>query len=271
MESQVVFKSEIGGAAKINRILKERHKDEIPIFGSSRANGSFVPTILGKNYYNYGIDGTGADVWLFFLEEELKKDKNTPIIINIDLEGLQRSVGPIHNYIPNSNNKEIRDLLNAYNTELPVGIFRYLGTFESYLKDYANERLKLTKEVDRGGSFETNAISKEKFEDLVTKRKNTITAFTNYDSLFYKFEKVLKNTNRQINLVIAPYHNSYFSNYTNYDIALYYLEILDNLPNCKVYNFGKLDTPDSHFMNTSHLNYSGALNFSRFLKKKLSN
>src|SRR6185437_1473174 len=85
-EQKIILNSQIVGAFKVNRIMKETHPDEIPIFGSSRAEGGFIPDSLGSNYFTYGLSGSKYDVTLFFLEEECKKKKNNPwILLNVDL------------------------------------------------------------------------------------------------------------------------------------------------------------------------------------------
>ena len=63
-EKFLIFNSEVGGASKINRILNINDKNEIPIFGSSRALQNFVPSIIDKkNCFNYGINGIGSNIW----------------------------------------------------------------------------------------------------------------------------------------------------------------------------------------------------------------
>ena len=70
-ESNIIFKNKISGASKINRIINFSQIDEIPIFGSSRAEGSYIPSIISeKESFNYGISGTQSNIWLFFLETE---------------------------------------------------------------------------------------------------------------------------------------------------------------------------------------------------------
>ena len=103
LEKFVIFKSEISGAYKIERILHEKHGNEIPIFGSSRAEGNIIPSMLDDDCFNYGISGAQANIWLFLLEKELAKNKSTPIVINFDLRGLTYSDGDVANYIPNWN------------------------------------------------------------------------------------------------------------------------------------------------------------------------
>lgn len=269
LEKFVIFESEISGASKINRILKEENLNEVPIFGSSRANSSYVPSILGKNYWNYGIDGTHANVWLFFLEEELKKEKNTPILINLDLEGFQKSIGDINNYIPNSENKAVQKLVKDYSTELPKGIFRYFGRIESYTKYKLNESISLTKTMDNGGAFNTEPLTQRKFDLLVKQRNATKGAFLVNDTMFKKFIQLVESTQRKIFLVIAPYHSSYFNQFVNLETIEKYKEIIEQYPNCSVLDFSKFPMEDSLFINTSHLSYRGANIFSKELNKRL--
>jgi hypothetical protein len=47
-EKKIILKSEISGAYKINRILTSNIENEIPIIGSSRAEGSYVPSKITK-------------------------------------------------------------------------------------------------------------------------------------------------------------------------------------------------------------------------------
>ena len=49
-EEIVIFRSQINGASKVNRILSKTEKNEIPIFGSSRAEGNFVPSIIEREH-----------------------------------------------------------------------------------------------------------------------------------------------------------------------------------------------------------------------------
>ena len=80
-EKKIILANESCGAYKINRIITTENPDEIPILGSSRAEASFIPEFLGENYFNYGLEGTQENVMLFFIEEECKKKKNSPLII----------------------------------------------------------------------------------------------------------------------------------------------------------------------------------------------
>src|SRR5690349_11324653 len=89
-ENYIILGNENCGAYKIDRIITSENKNEIPIFGSSRAEASFIPELLGDNYFNYGLEGTQENVMLFFINEECKKkNKTSPMmILNIDLDGI---------------------------------------------------------------------------------------------------------------------------------------------------------------------------------------
>ena len=56
LRETVIFETEIQGVAKLHRIY-EPHPGEIPIIGSSRALGSYIPDSIHPNAYNYGING----------------------------------------------------------------------------------------------------------------------------------------------------------------------------------------------------------------------
>lgn len=264
----VIFKSEISGAYKVNKIIKENHKNEIPIFGSSRALRSFVPSILGDNYFNYGIAGTQANIWLFFLEEELKKDKSTPIIINYDLAGLNYSDGDIANYIPNwSYTKHILNSEgeNYYN----VPFIKYFGKFELYLKYQLNNKLNLTKVTDKGGSFEKNSFTPKKFKELVNKRLEHVGYFTLNPVLEKKINNLIGSTSRKIIFVVAPYHSSFFNKFQNLDRVDDYLDNLNSIENVQVIDLRDFIKEDKKFKDTTHLNYDGAIEFSQKVKENI--
>lgn len=268
-EKFVIFKSQINGASKVNKILSKTANDEIPIFGSSRAEDNFVPSIIAsKHCFNYGISGTQANIWLFFLEQELKKQKNTSIIINFDLGGLVYADGNIGNYIPNwGKTKNILKNKGEFYFDIPF--IKYYGQYERYFKFYINEKINLTKSTDNGGSFEKNKLTKAKFNELVSKRENTKSSFNLNKQLLSKFNKLIKSTNRNIVLVVSPYHKSYFNQFENIEIANKYLNSINEIKNITVIDLRNYIIDNNMFMNTTHLNHEGAIKFTRKLKEEL--
>lgn len=270
-EKKVILNSEINGSYKVNRIITSTNTAEIPIFGSSRAEGSFVPGMLGPEYFDYGLSGTRDDVLLFFLTEECKKNKSTPIIINFDMEGLDSSIGDLSYYIYNASYKPVRDLLGSnYKTYFGVPFFKYYGYYEYYTKNWLTGKISLTKKTDHGASLELNKITDKKFSELVEQRSATVEKFSNDKALQQAFENLINtHKNRRFIIVVSPYHSSYFTRYQNLNEAQAYLKSLDNLENVKVIDFSHVNYPDSLFMNTTHVNYAGAIRVTQQLKDSL--
>ena len=272
-EQQIVFKSQGCGAYKVNRILYTTTPDEIPIFGSSRAEGSLLPDSIGKNYFNYGISATKYNVTLFFLEQECMKKKNTPwIIMNLDLNGLEYGPGDLSNYIPNSGCEPVRSLLDTYYMSyFRIPFIRYYGCFETYLRSNMNDKLELTKVKNKGASIEKNIIPKEQFAEMIRIRKMTTTEFA-YDTVLSGklFSLIATNSARKFLFLISPYQSSFFYKFENPEDASRLLDSLRTYPNVKVLDFSKMPLPDSMFLNTSHLNFRGTVVFNRVLRDSLN-
>lgn len=267
-ERFIIFNSQITGASKINRILNYQNTNEIPIFGSSRAQGSYCPLIIGDNVFNYGIDGVSSKIWLFFLEQELKKDKKSHIIINFDLSGFSNYIGSLSNYIPNySSTKNLIGINKNLKYNIP-GI-KYFGYYEYYFKSFLNEKMNLTKITQNGGSFEKNTLIEKKFNKLIVKRNYNPDQFIINEIAIKKFENLIKSTTRRIFVVIAPYHISYLNNFNNIEVVNDFLNEINKNDNLFVIDFRNEFTDNDLFFNTSHLNYNGALHFSEVLKNKI--
>ena len=271
-EQKVILNSEVVGAYKVNRIINENHPDEIPIFGSSRAEGGFIPDSLGSNFFNYGLSGTRYDVTLFFMEEECKKKKNTQYtILNLDLEGLQFGLGDIANYITNVGNENVRQLLGKnYRYYYNIPLIKYYGLYEHYLRDNLNNKMQLTKLSNKGAAIEKKVLTAKLFDILVSERRSTATIFATDTALWAKMTNIITtHPNRQFIFVVSPYHPSYFEKYANPEVANAFLGALRTMRNVHVLNFSKMPLPDDMFFNTSHLNYKGAAVFNHVLKDSL--
>lgn len=99
-EKYIIFSSDTSCAYKLNRIINETHNEEIPIFGSFRSKGNYIPNILIDHYFNCGVEGIGAIIRLFFWSRNLRK-KSSKIILNFDLNGIFNAYGDLSSYISN--------------------------------------------------------------------------------------------------------------------------------------------------------------------------
>ncbi|MCC6181484.1 MAG: hypothetical protein IT237_06590 [Bacteroidia bacterium] len=270
-EKKIILNSQINGSYKVNRIINSENTNEIPIFGSSRAEGSFVPSVLGSNYFNYGISGTQDNVMLFFLKEECKKNKTTPILLNFDIDGLNYELGDIANYIYNANYAPVKQLIGDKDEAIfRVPFVKYYGYYEYYLKMYLNNKINLTKKTDNGASLELNKLTKSKFNELVNQRLATAATFKNNPHLESDFFNLIKShSKRTFIIVISPYHKSYFNQFKNYPDVTNFMTKIKTFANAKVFDFSQVNYPDSLFINTTHLNYAGAKQFSEELKDSI--
>lgn len=271
-ERGIILNSEISGAYKIERIIAETHPEEIPIFGSSRAEGTYIPDSLGQNIFNYGLSGSCADVAIFFMKQEcLKKKKHPWIIVNIDLNGLTRQYGNIASFIPNSNNEDIRHILgNDYKGYYTIPFLKYFGQYEYYVRDFLNNKMQLTKVSNKGAAIEKKLLTASQFDALVQQRLSYGEGLSIDSALMQEFKAIItSHPEREFVFVVAPYHYSFYKSYQTPHEAEEYLRMLASFPNTHVLDFGHMPLSDDMYLNTSHLHFKGATIFCRALRDSL--
>jgi len=271
-EKNIVLGSSIGGASKLNRIITDESCEEVTIFGSSRAQCSYIPDSIYPCSYNYGIDGTNMNIHLLFLEKELAKKRKMPVIVNLDMELFGTSTGDVSNYLSNISDPLVYEAVKdkvAHWQRVPF--IKYYGYYEQYVKYYLNDRMNLTKVTNKGGSFEINPTVKSVFDKQVEQRRNTPTRFQYVEQQDRRFKALIeKRPDRQIILVVAPYHASYLEAYQNKEEFYNYLDQLKRYKNVHVLDYSAYSLPDSCFFNTTHINYTGAKIFSGMLGDTLA-
>lgn len=260
------------GQYKINRILNPRNTDEIPMFGSSRMKEIVMPSILGKRYFNYGIEGTGANVNLFFLTQELKKVKSGPILINFDLEGLNYDLGELDSYLYNIDYSSVQNLLQKEDKYYyHIDILKYYGFYKKYMLDYVSKLSKNSKGtlIDRGALLYYPSSTKSQQVHIGIKTGSKIYFKNSPELLSLLKSLILAHPERMFIYVIPPYHTSYINNFSNENTALKFFSYLRSFKNVRVLNYSRIVYPDNHFMDSKHLNYIGALKFSKTLRDTL--
>lgn len=269
-ERYLIFATATSGAYKIERIFNEQNPNEVPIFGSSRAAGSYVPELIHPNAFNYGIEKTQYDMIRILLTEELKKKKNGPIIVNFDLEFFDSWYGDQSHFIPHQDIPEIREYSKKnYRYFYNIPAVRYFGVWETYFNAYRVSR-KGHDHISKGGWFLKKKISPENFKMQVEKRLNTPGVWKAPAAKSEDWLELLASTKRKIFVVTAPYHTSYYRSFQNLLEAEAFMDRMNMLPNVEVMDLGKLPLTDEHFKNTTHINYSGACIFSETLKNLIA-
>jgi hypothetical protein len=267
----VIANSSGSGPYKVERIMKTDYPNETPIYGSSRAEGSFVPDSLGNNYFNYGLAGVQDNVWIYFLEKELTKQRKTPILINFDLDGLGYRNGDIGYWLFNSNDKNIKEFIgDDWKMVYNIPVVKHMGFFERYFVTFLQERKNVTAFVNKGAILTTKYLTPEEFKVLAEKRERDTVFFRNETKLNVKLRSLLADTKgRKIYFIIPPYHPSYLKGIQNLPDAARYLDTLRTIPNVKVLDYSAYPLEQEYFYNTTHLNYKGALLFTAMVKKDL--
>ena len=272
-EKKIILNSENCGAYKINRIITQTSPDEVPIFGSSRAENGIFPDSLGPHFFNYGLAGTKYNVTLFFMEEECRKAKPDPwMIINFDFESFRSDIGDISNYLYNINNPSIRELIGqSYKKYYSIPFLKYYGQYETYLKFYLSKKMELTKVTGKGASLEKNILLPAQFAQLVAQRRTSDNSFHCDTALKDRmFHLIDTHPDRRFVFVLSPYHSSYFDNFSNPEVANQFLNDLKAFKNVTVIDYSHRQYPDSLFLNTSHLNCKGAFRFTGELRDTLA-
>ena len=266
-EQNIILKTQISGAYKFNKIINETLENEIPIFGTSRAQSNYVASSICNECFNYGIDGISSKIWIFFLEEELKKNKQKPIIVNFDLNGFRNFLGDNSNYIYSYPLLSSLHIPNYKIYNLPV--LKYYGYYESYLNQFLKYKFPFNKIIDNGGVHSNSIFSDSDFNFNIL-RRSKVSEFFKIDTVqVKKLFNLLNSNKRKIYFVISPYHKSVLNSYSNLNDSYQFLNQLENFENVEVLNFSKLKLRDEMFFNTSHLNYNGAQLFSKLLLDSL--
>ena len=269
-EKEILLNSNSLGTYKVNWIIKYEDPNEIPIFGSSRAESSFIPYIISENIFNYGLNGTRDNVHLSLLEIELQKKRQTPIILNLDPWGMGYGLGDIYNYILNIDYPIIKELLGENNKiKYSIPILKYYGYYESSINIFLNDKLNLTKSSYKGGCFLINELPSNIFSKLLSERKNTKEFFTLNSKYENKILSLIESTNRKIIIIIAPCHKSFFDSLQNPEDETNFLEKLNNYKNVLVLNYGQDEYSDEEYFDLNHLNYLGAKRFSERVRLDL--
>ncbi|MEL7401329.1 MAG: hypothetical protein AAFN68_12270, partial [Pseudomonadota bacterium] len=226
---------------------------------------------LSLRSYNYGINGTGYEVVDMFLALECNRKRAlTPIVINFDYEMFSNSLGDLNNYIPNIRHPGVRDLLKRhgkYHWWYEIFGVRFFNSYDLFIKDYINYRVQLTKAVTLGASLEKNKLSPEAFKKLVEKRLNTPTKWNPRRGQIERLKThIYSRPDRIFVIAVAPYHWSYYESFEGKPQADSVLAVLDNIPNAMVVR-DEREYPDSLFVNTSHLNFYGAVRYTKMLRQ----
>lgn len=272
-EQEIILKPGGSPSYKVNRIITQSNKNEISIFGSSRAEQDLDPKILGANYYNYGLASLQDSAILFFVSEELNKHKKTPIIINFDYHGKNTEIQNVDTYIYNIDYSPVKKIVSRkdkYYYHIPF--VKYYGLYEFYLKNYIGRRFSSLWYQYEGALIYKKSLPKDEFRSAVIQRERQSNEFVNHD--YYRKELtslINSNSNRKFIFLVAPYHSSFFVKFNGENRALSFLTYLKSFKNVRVINCSRSIFSEDLFFDSIHLNYRGALKYSAMIRDSLAN
>lgn len=258
------------GATKVHRMFTQVHPHEVPILGSSRADGAYVPELIHPDAWNYGIEETGYPVTRMMLAQELAKPDKGPVIINFDHSFFAPYTPNIAHFIPEARQAAVEacfaQRLHWYNH---VPTLRYFGVTDEYLKAFISQFASGTVQ-SRGGIFTKHALPPAELVKLANRRNASPHAWMPHPAEEQAWLDLLASTTRSMVVVVAPYHPSYLRSDTDPGAVQRYLDRMDALPNVQVINLATMPLPDSCFQNTTHVNWAGAVRFSKELRARLN-
>ena len=270
-------------AYKMERFFSEAVEDEIPVLGSSRALGHFVPTSLGTNVFNYGINGSGIGETLFLLKDLVRRKPSGLVLVNVDPWGFgafdDAKAVFRGNYTLAAFSQDVRK-------RLPPGVvsvadwlpgIRFQGRLRANLANLMNARKSVTKRIDRGAVLLTTSRTKEEWAYLDQTLRPTRFVPPSPDcraALGEIVRLVAAHGGRlRVVFVIGPCSPSWRRKFENADDlrtwALAFADEMSGQPVSVIDLFSDTDFTTEEFADATHLNCDGAARFSSELKRRL--
>lgn len=257
---------------KMYRLFNERPKGEIAIIGSSRAQGHFVPSVLGENVFNYGLDGSSQYETVLHLHALIARNDTAPIIVNLDPWGLvggnlkgDYSLASNCADVPTAAQK-----LPPLDASTWPGI-RFWGKLRTSASFALNAKIGGTKHIEKGAILQR--ILRNEAEWAHINANLMATEFGINDAVWTDLENVLSAPHPPIYYVLSPvspaWYKLFAADQENVDGLAGLVARLRSYPNVQVIDLmtDALERfPQSTFFDPTHLNESGARKFSEELK-----
>lgn len=273
--TRAIAQSESLAAGRLARLDDPRRSGEIPVFGASRAEANYVPSVLGPRFYNYGLASASPDVTNMLLAAELRRKSHQPVVIDLG-QWAFRDVGDPRNYLLLADRPETRTMMrrgDIWQWYYAVPGLRYFGSWDWFVKGLLTDRIALTKRMDRGFVVHLDEApwSAELFAKDVAKRRATAVRW-GFDPRQQRrlMELVASAPQRRFVIVLSPLHSSGLvraSGQAEFRDLLG--EMAEAAPNLTIIDMISMDYPDQYFLNTTHLNQRGARAFSADLRAEL--
>ena len=258
-------------ATKIERAVNGGEGESVAVFGSSRALGNIVPSILATNAFNYGVNGMSLNEALLLVDQYLSHNlSDSTIVINLDPWGFANpeKLRLAGDYRLAGRRQTIRATIPGHHlswTDWMPG-FRFQGQLRKTLSEYINARKAYTKKVDKGAELLLNSRIESEWKTI----KKGLMPYSFYSDATWDEQLkdlYLKQGNHRIVWVVAPTCGAHHDLHKNPQSMATFLTRQGQNPNVSVINLfdSVSDYPDSLFSDPTHYNVKGAERFTRTL------
>ncbi len=257
---------------KTYRMFVEKPKGEIPLLGSSRALGNYVPSLISPRVFNYGINGSGMYETLFLLREALKNSSSGAVLVNLDPWGFHGEYQPSlqGDYRLALSNPGVRKSVAHDFADLIPGI-RFHGLMRQNLTTWLDGQMALTRKVDQGAALILQSRNEKEWAFI--NAKITDNTFSCHASWQAEIDKIHATPEHPIVWIVAPIAPHWREHYDGREKMKDFLAKIATRPNMYVVDLfdETADYTEAEFVDPTHLNIQGATRFTQQLLPYLSN
>lgn len=256
---RLIFANTCSNQYKMWRLYKGWQKGEVPILGSSRAESGIMPSVLGDNYFNYGLSGSLQSETLRYLREILKRGTSEPIVINLDPWGITASDRTCGDY------SFVETKLADFGTWPGVRTF---GKFRQALGGYVNLKTSGSKVMDNGAEFYRFARTREEWQYMLDHMSPG--TFGVDSAVMDEYDRILAALHPPIVFVVTPIAEEWWDKFAGKEELKNLTARLAACPNTFVLDFAHdHNYPYTYFQDLSHLNAEGGRVFGETLRQAL--
>lgn len=267
----LIFSSSNANAYKMYRLFEGWAEGEIPILGSSRAEAGFAPKEISDRAFNYGLSGSAARETAFHLKAVLSRPGGGLVIVNLDPWGVRNGgFKGDYRFVAGNALVKAEPKVRVPMVDRIPGL-RFQGKTRANLAEWVNNRLAVTKTMERGAVLQRISRNEAEWEYIISKRGEYVCS-CDEETKAMLADVLSRNERYEVVFVVSPTAAPWQEKFTG-ERRLAEIEAwLRGFPHVHV--IGYAETRDGYglqdFMDLTHLNESGARRFSRELKERLS-
>ncbi len=262
----LIFRSPSSSRYKTYRLFVEKPRGDIPLLGSSRALGNYVPSLISPHVFDYGINGSGMYETLFLLREALKNPSPGAILVNLDPWGFHGEYQPSlqGDYRMALSNADVRKVVKYDLSDLIPGV-RFHGQMRQNLTTWLDGKMSLTRQIDQGAALILQSRTEKEWEFINAKITDSV--FSCHPSWQVAVDKIEATSEHPIVWIVSPIAPHWREHYHGREKLKEFLKEMAKRPNMYVVDLfdETADYSEAEFVDPTHLNIHGATRFTKQL------